>query len=122
MGSNAASRKWRQRNPHQTLCYDAGRRARLKRIPFTLTPADVKALLDRGWYCSYCGVPLGSYAGRMTPHTLTLDRLIPSEGYTPDNTVLACHRCNCEKAEHTPATLRAWADRIDAVIRQKENA
>ena len=123
MGSTPSqSRQWRQRNPHQTAWYHAKTRARSRGVPFEITPADVKALFDQGWFCVYCDTPLGSYAGRLTPQTVTLDRLIPERGYTPDNIVLACHACNCAKAEHTPATLRAWADRIEAVIRRKENA
>ena len=113
-------RRWRQKNPHQTLAYDARRRARLKGIPCTITAADVKALLDAGWTCAYCDAPLGSFAGGIQPLTITLDRVIPDLGYTPHNTVLCCHACNCAKAEHTPATLRAWADRIEAVLRRKE--
>lgn len=115
----AASRRWRQKNPHHTLWYHAKRRAREKALDFTLTPADVQALLDAGWICAYCTTPIGSFAGGLQPLSATLDRLIPERGYTPDNIVLACHRCNGQKGEHTPATMRAWADRIDAVIRQK---
>lgn len=114
-------RRWRQENPAKTLTYDARRRARLKQLPFTITAADVQQLLDAGWVCIYCGTALGSYQGGQRRQTITLDRLIPSLGYTPCNVELACHQCNTSKAEHTPATLRAWADRIEAVIQNRHN-
>lgn len=71
------------------------------------------------WTCVYCSTPVGSFEGGTRPTSATLDRLIPSEGYVRSNTVLSCHRCNAAKAEHTPTTLRAWADRIEAVINRQ---
>ena len=58
----------------------------------------------------------------MRPLSATLDRVIPAVGYTPENTVLACHRCNAEKGEHTPESLRAWARTIEVVINRKDPA
>lgn len=114
-----ASRAWRQRNPAKTLLYDARRRARQGGIPFTLELADVELVIS-AWMCVYCQSPVGTFTGGNKPLSATLDRLIPSVGYIRRNTVLACHSCNSAKSEHTPATLRAWADRIDDVI-QRQN-
>lgn len=115
--SRASARAWRRANPHRALAYDAKRRARLHDVPCTITGEDVKALLDAGWVCIYCETPVGSYAGLgPRPLSATLDRLIPELGYTPANTVIACHACNCAKAEHTPESLRAWADRLEHII------
>lgn len=113
-------RRLRQVNPHLNLYDAARRRAREAGIPFTLTMEDVRDLLARGWICSYCDSPVGQYAGGTRPTSITLDRLISALGYTVRNTVVACHACNAQKGDHTPQSLRAWADRIDAVI-QRQN-
>lgn len=115
------SRSWRQANPAKMLAYDAKRRARMKGITYAITAADVDALLTHGWECIYCLSPVGSFTGGQRAQSVTVDRLIPELGYTPDNIVIACHQCNCSKAEHTPASLRAWADRIEEVIRNRQN-
>jgi 5-methylcytosine-specific restriction endonuclease McrA len=77
---------------------------------------DVKALLDAGWECAYCATPVGSFTGGARPLSASLDRLIPELGYVPGNVVIACHACNSAKGEHTPQSLREWADRIEATI------
>jgi hypothetical protein len=109
-------RRYRQRYPHKALAYDAKRRARRKGVPCTLTAADVKSLLDAGWVCSYCESLVGSFVGGARPLSVTLDRLVPELGYIPRNVVLACHACNSTKGEHTPQSLRAWADRIETLL------
>lgn len=107
----------RKRNPEENLYFLARRRARVAGLPFELTQADVRSILA-DWTCVYCESPVGSFEG-VRPTSATLDRLIPAAGYIHGNTVLACHRCNAAKAEHTPATLREWADRIEAVINRQ---
>ena len=99
---------------------NAQQRARIKGLPFALTLADVSALLELGiWTCVYCGTPVGSFKAPMRPNSATLDRLNPERGYTTDNVVLACHRCNALKGEHTPESLRAWADKIENIIKRR---
>ncbi len=122
MSTAEQARQWRQANPAHVLWYQAQRRARMKGVPFTLTADEMQALLDSsGWSCIYCETPVGTFTGRgARPFSATVDRLIPSAGYTAANTVIACHRCNSTKAEHTPASLRAWADKLDAII-QRQN-
>lgn len=120
MSTAEQTRQWRQANPAHVLWYQAQRRARVKGVPFTLTEDDMVRLLNSsGWSCVYCSTPVGTFTGRgARPFSATVDRLTPSLGYTPGNTVIACHRCNSTKAEHTPATLRAWADKLDALIQR----
>lgn len=113
-------RRYRQKYPEKKLVENARRRCQRTATPCTITPADVKALLDAGWECAYCGIQVGSYTGGTRPTSVTLDRVLPDLGYVPGNVVLACHACNCAKSEHTPATLRAWAERIEAVIARLE--
>ena len=109
-------RRYRQQYPEKSLAYDAKRRARAKGVPCTIDAAYVRTLLDAGWVCAYCETPVGSYVGGARPLSVSLDRLIPELGYVPGNVVLACHACNSVKGEHTPESLRAWADKIEALI------
>jgi hypothetical protein len=112
-------RQWRQANPEKPLVYDARRRAKARGVPFDLTNEDVRELLDAGWVCRYCDSPVGAYTGGSRPTSATLDRLVPDLGYTRANTILSCHKCNSEKSEHTVQSLRAWADKIEALIHRK---
>jgi hypothetical protein len=123
MSTAEQTRQWRQANPAHVLWYQAQRRARVKGVPFTISEGEMEDLLSlSGWSCLYCTTPVGTFTGRgARPFSATVDRLIPSLGYTRENTVIACHRCNSTKAEHTPATLRAWADNLDAIIQQRQN-
>jgi 5-methylcytosine-specific restriction endonuclease McrA len=112
------SRRWRQAHPERPLVYDARRRARRRGVPFDLTHDDVAEIIAV-WSCAYCHTPVGTFTGGLRPQSATLDRLIPELGYTRSNVILACHRCNSEKGEHTVASFRAWADRIEALINRK---
>lgn len=109
-------RERRKVHPYLDLYGSAKTRARQYNVPFTITKDDVRRLLEAGWVCIYCESPIGSFTGGTHPLSATLDRLIPELGYTPQNIVLACHKDNAAKSEHTPASLRAWADRIETVI------
>jgi hypothetical protein len=107
--------------PWTKLRNNAQYRARVGRLPFTITSADVHALMESSDTCIYCGVQVGRFTGATRPASASLDRLIPELGYTPANIVLACTSCNAAKAGHTPASLRAWADKIEAIILNRKN-
>lgn len=111
-------RERRHAQPAATLLEKARERARRSGVPFTLSRDDVHEILA-DWTCAYCETPVGSFHRNTRPNSATLDRLIPAGGYTKENTVLCCHRCNAAKAEHTPTSLRAWADKIESVINRK---
>lgn len=73
-------------------------------------------LLDRhGPVCAYCGL-------KQDPATITLDHVTPRRGQTAydrrDNLVLACQRCNGNKAD-TPilAFLLARRERAETLLR-----
>ena len=110
----------RKANPAEYLYQGTMTRARNARLPHSLTRDDVDEILSP-WTCEYCQRPVGSFTGKGRPNSATLDRLVPSLGYTRSNTVLACHRCNCEKSEHTPQSLRAWAHKIELLTIQRLN-
>ena len=77
-------------------------RAKLRGIPFTVTKEEFCS-----WWettpnkCHYCHVeltlPTSSKEAGM-PTSRTIDRMNNKEGYTRDNIVLCCHRCNSFKS------------------------
>jgi hypothetical protein len=114
------SRARRKADPAEYLYQATRRRAREAGLPHSLTRDDVDAILAP-WACEYCSTPVGSFTGGTRPNSATLDRLVPSLGYVRSNVVLACHKCNCEKSEHTPQSLRAWAHKLELLTIQRLN-
>lgn len=88
-------------------------RARESGLTWTLTLPEYEALIASG-LCHYCGDALNPYGS-------SLDRKNNSEGYTPDNCVAACSRCNSFKSDFLDyremklvlALLRAYRDGTD---------
>lgn len=65
-------------------------RAKRTGVPWTLTPEQYWPMLDLP--CHYCGGPLGETA-------VGLDQKVAGNGYTPDNVVSCCGRCNWVKGD-----------------------
>lgn len=92
------SRKWRNENREKvrlsnTLCHHR-RVARMSKLPNTLTKRQWKAILDQFDHsCAYCG--------RRLKH-LQQEHVIPIKkggGYTKENIIPACKRCNGTKSD-----------------------
>ena len=43
-----------------------------------------------------------------SPHSLSIDRIIPQLGYTPGNVVLCTNRANMVKSDLTLAEIKQW--------------
>jgi len=82
-------------------------RAKLAGIPFTLTADDFRRLFATG-RCTYCLGETAAHRGRAKWDSASLDRVIPSRGYTLDNVVLACRGCNSKKNDLTPEDMRRF--------------
>lgn len=85
-------RKYRKQNPERIRSLGQSRRARIRGLESTLTPAEWRKIIDdhfsRCHYCGIGGVPL------------TQDHKIPVSrggGYTAENIVPACLACNSSK-------------------------
>lgn len=83
-----------------------------------MQPLDVHAALTAtNNTCSYCGVPLNFQRTIATRRdSPTLDRIVPSLGYTPANIAVCCYRCNMTKNDATPAELRNLSDKVTELI------
>lgn len=79
---------------------NAKERANEKNIPFSLTIKDIPEVPEA---CPILGVPFVSRVNRKTfmPFSPSLDRIIPSLGYTAGNIQIISHRANVIKNDAT---------------------
>lgn len=86
-------KQYRQANPEKGIMYGLQRRARQKEVESTLTEEEWQLILERHFYsCHYCGRK-GSKLHR--EHKIPLSK---GGGYTKENIVPACQRCNSRKS------------------------
>lgn len=85
----------------QTLEYNlfrmARERARNKDVPFSISQEDI-VIPEK---CPVLGIPLKKGEGKLHPGSPTLDRIVPSLGYIPDNIIVMSHRANTMKSDAT---------------------
>lgn len=73
---------------------NARKRAKRLGVPFTLTLQDVESIHKRSRNrCELTGIPFSMTEPR-GPWTPSLDRIIPSEGYVPENCRMICLAAN----------------------------
>lgn len=76
-------RQWRLERRGFALVNVARHRAKAKGVPCTLDPEDIQARIDAG-HCEVTGIPFDLTKPRSW-NAPSLDRINPSEGYTPTN-------------------------------------
>jgi len=112
---------WKQPvKQEQYLLYSARKRARDYEVPFDITSDFVYSLLVIGT-CFYCDQPFEKGTLGKWRKSATLDRVDPKGGYTMDNTVAACGRCNTIKNDAYPHELSRIADRMEIFLKGKES-
>lgn len=89
-------------------------RARAKSfgIPFDLSVEDF-ILYDR---CPILGIPLAKNTGSTKPNSATVDRIIPSIGYVPDNVHIISYKANTMKNDASMEELELFALWIESNI------
>ena len=81
-----------------TMWESAKRRARKKNLPFDITPVDI-VIPKR---CPLLGMKLVSHKGGSAgPDSPTLDKIVPSKGYTKDNIMVISAKANSIKSYAT---------------------
>lgn len=100
---------------------DVRGRAKRKNITFDLTKDTLYQLFQQQHgNCAYCNIVFEltntKHARRTSP---SIDRLVPSEGYTERNVVLCCHRCNAIKQDATPTELQTLTTAVVTLFRQR---
>jgi len=84
-------------NPAKYLWKHAKRRAKEKKLPFTITIEDIKV----PEYCPVLGLKLIQGDGKVHDASPTLDKIIPSLGYIPENIIVMSKRANTLKSNGT---------------------
>ena len=112
-----AYRKWRENNPKHywasaTVCR-LRTRAKSIGVPFDLTTEWLQDNTPE--VCPVFGTPfvfLGN--GVVTDTSASLDRLVPSKGYTKDNVVVVSMKANTIKSAYSSKEIRTVADWLAA--------
>lgn len=88
------SKKVLRCKPYECLYNDIKRNAKRRQIPFSLTYNNFLTLVDKD--CYYCNAKLKFSEFRLDEkgYASNLDRKINSLGYTDENAVPCCWRCN----------------------------
>jgi len=110
------NREWRNHNLGRHFIHTSSQRAKRIDVPYSLTHEDLTPFPT---ICGYCGVGLAIRYGKRGPSSPSLDRIIPSLGYTKQNVVVCCWQCNRLKCDMTPPQLTALAIRVSEVAKQR---
>jgi hypothetical protein len=90
------TKEWKERALRE-VWHDYTRRCRLRGYVFELTFEEFKLLITR--HCTYCGaapcnIKRKKKWGNRRLYYSGIDRKDNSKGYTSDNSVPCCHKCN----------------------------
>ena len=90
------------------MFYDARKRALANDLPFSIEPDDI--IIPA--ICPVLGIDM--MAGGPRDNVPSLDRIIPSQGYVPDNIRVISFRANRIKSDATASELRAVLKYVEA--------
>ena len=94
--------EWRKNNPDEVFLCNLRHRAKVKKVPFTLTASDIPPVPE---HCACCEQVMVKAQGKPKRNSPSLDRMIPALGYVPGNIQWLCHRCNAIKLDATPEEI-----------------
>ncbi len=117
--TDAANNERRRKRLGRHLAIAARKRAKARGMSCTITPEWVQQRWEAAPGCIYCGRQLRSVPKGHAADSATLDRLDTTRGYTPDNTVFACFRCNTLKRDASLAELEALTANIRRVLDER---
>ena len=111
----AAERSRRIANPGGVMIRDSRKRAKQKGLPHSIKVEDLTVPKT----CPCCGIAMWMSVGSATDNSPSLDRVIPSLGYVPENVIVVCNACNRRKNDATPKELYVIADFFYALIKER---
>ena len=106
----------RHRNVGVHLCQGARARSKRDGREFSIVPAEMQVLWEASPFCAYCSKPLVPSDSTHAHDSPSLERVDQTKGYTPENTVFACYRCNILKRDATVEELEALAVNVRRVL------
>jgi len=89
--------KWKQNNYKRMMLQNSKDKAKALGVPFNLDIEDISI----PEYCPVFGVKLEKGTGRASPNSPSVDRIIPSKGYTKGNIVIISYKANAMKNNGT---------------------
>jgi len=89
---------WVRNNPEKVLLNAMRQRARKMSLPFNLELGDI--LIPR--LCPVLGIEIVRNTGGVKFNSPSVDRIIPSLGYTKGNIIIVSHKANMIKSNATP--------------------
>lgn len=96
-----ARAKLRESNPAHLIWMETKKRAKKRKIPFTLDVSDIVIPT----HCPILGIELTFGKGRVHDGSPSLDRIIPALGYIQGNCFIISSKANRMKQENTLETL-----------------
>lgn len=99
-------KQYRKNDPLRFLLYAAKARAKLRNIPFELTPAD----LVLPTHCPILGMPIMLNEDIQQDNSITLDRLVPELGYVKENVIVISAKANRIKNDATIEDVQRVVD------------
>lgn len=108
-----AKARWKDRDPKRAWAvYAVGAakiRARLKGIPFDITSEYIREITPD--HCPVFGTPFAFTGnGSMLPHSASLDRLDPSNGYVQGNVAVISVKANSIKSAYSSCDIQKVAN------------
>jgi len=103
--------KYNRKNPARYLCSRIARRCQEKGIPFDLDQyeEELNFRIRRG-FCELTGLPIAISSGAgMQWNSASLDRIVPSHGYTYSNIRVVCFAMNAALGNWGEAAFRRVA-------------
>jgi hypothetical protein len=97
------------------MLIDARRRAKQHNIPFDISLEDIVIPST----CPYLHIAIESSTGSSHDNSPTLDRIVPSMGYTRDNIIIVSNKANRMKSNATPQELIVLANNLQRIMEQK---
>ena len=101
----AKTKRWQLKNASSLLLWHLKSRAKANNIAFNLTKEDI--IIPE--FCPVLGIRLEKGKGKSGFNSPSVDRIIPSLGYTKGNIVIISQRANLIKNDATPDEIQRVA-------------
>lgn len=109
--------KYKADDPRKWLLYSAKYRAKKQGVPFNLTKDDI--VIPK--VCPIYGIPLVISKGRPTDNSPSLDKLIPSLGYTKFNVNVISHLANKHKSDMSLQQMKLMLQWTQSKLKESLN-
>jgi len=87
--------RYKRDDPRMPMYHNAKSRARIKNLPFQITPEDI--VIPE--FCPLLGIPLLRVKEKNAASNPSLDRIVPCLGYIPSNIQVISYRANTLKRD-----------------------